>query len=134
MKTDTPTGAINEFIHSEQLQNPNGLLVQRDHLYVATWGTNTDGNLLKIDLDTGEIMQITRRGIGNLDGIQPAGEDHFYISDWATGKIYLAGKDGSLELVLTSEKSAGDILYVPETKQLVLPMNFQNELWWYELK
>lgn len=134
MMKDTPPGEVSEFLHSEELQRPNGVFAQMDHLYIASWGKNTDGNLLKMDLDTKEISPITTAGIGNLDGIQPAGKDHFYISDWATGKIYLAGKDGSLQEVLTSGRSAGDILYIPETKQLVLPMNIQNEIWWYQLE
>ena len=107
---------------------------KKDHLYAAAWGENSDGNFLKIDMDTREIEKVSKEGIGNLDGVQPVGDDAFYISDWATGTIYLIKKDGELKEVLTSEKSSGDILFDAEKNQLVLPMNFQNSVWWYQLQ
>jgi hypothetical protein len=85
-------------------------------------------------MDTREIEKVSKEGIGNLDGVQPVGDDAFYISDWATGTIYLIKKDGELKEVLTSEKSSGDILFDAEKNQLVLPMNFQNSVWWYQLQ
>ena len=43
-------------------------------------------------------------------------------------------KDGEIVEVLTSEKSAGDIFFDVEKDQLVLPMNHQNAVWWYQLQ
>jgi len=126
-------GEIIEYLNSSRLEYVNGLFAQKDQLYAAAWGENTDGNFLKIDMDTREITKISKNGIGNLDGIQPVGDEAFYLSDWATGKIYLAGKNGDLKEVLTSEKSAGDIFFDVEKNQLVLPMNHQNAVWWYQL-
>ncbi|SKB33403.1 hypothetical protein SAMN05660776_0492 [Salegentibacter holothuriorum] len=126
-------GKIIEYLDSTRLEYVNGLYAQNDHLYAAAWGENNNGNFLKIDMDTREITKISKEGIGNLDGIQPVGEEAFYLSDWASGKIYLAGKNGDLKEVLTSEKSAGDIFFDAEKNQLVLPMNHQNAVWWYQL-
>lgn len=36
--------------------------------------------------------------------------------------------------VLTLEKSSGDTLYDAAKNQLVLPMNHQNSVWWYQLE
>jgi len=127
-------GEIIEYLNTTRLEYVNGLYAQKDHLYAAAWGENTDGNFLKIDMDTREITKISKNGIGNLDGVQPVGDNAFYISDWAIGKIYLAGKNGHLKEVLTSEKSSGDIFFDAEKDQLVLPMNHQNAVWWYQLK
>ncbi|MBZ9729003.1 hypothetical protein LB467_04835 [Salegentibacter sp. JZCK2] len=134
MIPENEEGEIIEYLNTTRLEYVNGLYAQKDQLYAAAWGENTDGNFLKIDMDTREITKISKNGIGNLDGIQPVGEDAFYISDWATGKIYLAGKNGDLEEVLTSGKSAGDILFDAKKNQLVLPMNHQNAVWWYQLQ
>ncbi|GHA31209.1 ATP-binding protein [Salinimicrobium marinum] len=133
MRVDTPKGEIAEFLKSSKLNSPNGLLAHKDDLYAASWGENQDGNLLKIDMDTKEIFMVTEEGIGNLDGIQPSGKDFFYVSDWATGKIYSIDPNGNKTLVLTAEKSSGDILFLKEKNQLILPMNFQNSVWWYQL-
>jgi DNA-binding beta-propeller fold protein YncE len=124
---------ILEYLDSKRLQYANGLFAQNNQLYVAAWGENGKGSLLKVDLESREITKISKKGIGNLDGIQPVGKNAFYISDWATGNIYLAGKNGDLQEVLTSEKSAGDIFFDVEKNQLVLPMNHQNAVWWYQL-
>jgi len=126
-------GEIIEYLDSKRLEYVNGLFAQNDHLYAAAWGENNDGNFLKIDMDTREIEKISKKGIGNLDGVQPVGEEAFYISDWGTGKIYLIKKDGEITEVLTSEKSAGDIFFDVQKNQLVLPMNHQNAVWWYQL-
>jgi sugar lactone lactonase YvrE len=127
-------GEIIEYLDSTRLEYVNGLFAQKDHLYAAAWGENNDGNFLKVDMDTREIEKISKEGIGNLDGVQPVGEDAFYISDWGTGKIHLIKKDGEITEVLTSEKSAGDIFFDVEKDQLVLPMNHQNAVWWYQLQ
>ena len=124
-------GEISEFLKSDKLNSPNGLLAVRDNLYVGSWGQNQDGNLLKLDFETRRIENVTEEGIGNLDGIQAAGEDAVYVSDWSTGSIYKIDERGNTEKILTSEKSAGDILFLENEGKLVLPMNFQNAVWWY---
>jgi sugar lactone lactonase YvrE len=133
MMVNTPKGEIAEYLKSSRLNSPNGLLAHKDELYVASWGENQDGNLLKIDMDTKQIENVTNEGIGNLDGIQPTAEDSLYVSDWATGKIYRIDQNGNKSLILTAEKSSGDILFLKEKNQLILPMNFQNSVWWYQL-
>ncbi|PRX49832.1 NHL repeat-containing protein [Salegentibacter salegens] len=134
MVPENEDGDIIEYLNTTRLEYVNGLYAHKDYLYAAAWGENTNGNFLKIDMDTREIEKVSKKGIGNLDGVQPVGDDAFYISDWATGTIYLIEKDGELKEVLTSEKSSGDILFDAEKNQLVLPMNFQNSVWWYQLQ
>ncbi len=130
-----PNGTLTEWLHTEKLENPNGLLVVGRELYVAAWGKGEGGNVLKVNLEnTGEITQVSERPVGNLDGIQRIDADSFYISDWATGKIFRISDSGEMEEILTSAKSAGDILYFAPRKQLILPMNHQNEVWWYQVR
>lgn len=127
-------GVLTEWLHTDKLENPNGLLAVGRDLYVAAWGTGGAGNVLKVNLDnTREIEKVSESPIGNLDGIQRIDRHSFYISDWASGKIFRISKQGKQEEVLTAAKSAGDILYFAPGKQLILPMNHQNEVWWYQL-
>lgn len=127
------SGEISEWLHAETLQQPNGLLILDDVMYVAGWGKDQPGNLLKVDMKTQKVEVITNKGIGNLDGLQQKDDQHFYVSDWAGGKVYSISKKGDSEVVISAEKSTGDILFFEKNDQLVLPMNLQNEVWIYEL-
>lgn len=133
------TGEISEWMKTEELEFPNGLLVVEEHLYVAAWGGENPGNVLRVNLNTCKIEKVTEKGLGNLDGIQQVGSTSlgnlsFYVSDWATGKVYWVEPGKASSEILTSEKSAGDILYIPVTDLIIIPMNIQNEVWWYQLK
>lgn len=125
------SGDISQWLQSTELERPNGLLISGKDLFVASWGKEKPGNLLKVDLETKEIQKVTTAGIGNLDGIQQITPDSFYVSDWGTGMIYRINKEGSMEEVVETSKSSGDILYVKDSGEIVIPMNHQNELWWY---
>lgn len=129
-KRDT-SGNISQWLHAGGLDRPNGLLVSEGDLYVASWGSEDPGHFLKVDIKTKEIQQITHSGIGNLDGIQKISHGSFYISDWATGTIYKVKTNGSIEEVVKTAKSSGDILFLKDSAELVIPMNHQNEIWWY---
>ena len=126
-------GEVEQWLNSSDLERPNGLFVTPENILVAGWGQEQNGNLLKVDRATKEISRISIDGIGNLDGIQAKDDGKYFLSDWATGKIYTFDMEGNLEKVLTSEKSSGDILYLKEDNKLYLPMNHQNELWIYNL-
>ncbi len=89
------SGKIEVRISSDALQNPNGLLVIEDNVYVAAWGNNSSkGNLLRINLNSKIPEPVTNSGIGKLDGIQMNTSGTFYTSDWNTGKIYKIDKEG----------------------------------------
>lgn len=129
-----PSGEIEEWLTTEELRHPNGLLVVDDQIYVAAWGGENGGPVLKVDLQSKEIEQISSEAVGNLDGVQKLpNEEAFYISDWATGKVHKINSDGTIKEILTSDRSAGDILFLEEENKLALPMNLQNEVWWYRL-
>lgn len=127
------SGMVEEWLSTPDLERPNGLFTTPDFILVAAWGDDQNGNILKIDRNTKEITRISKEGIGNLDGIQPKNNGEYYISDWATGKIYTIDMDGKLTEEFISGKSSGDILYLREENKLYLPMNHQNELWIYDM-
>lgn len=132
-KKEKESDQVELWMDGEELQFPNGLLAVEDEIYIAAWGKKQDGNVLKVNKSTKEISPVTKAGIGNLDGIQLNRDKNFYISDWATGDIYEIGKTGQTQQILASEKTSGDILFLPDENKLVLPMNHQNSVWWYQL-
>lgn len=133
-KLDT-LGIISEWMNSKELQAPNGLLFSKNELWVAAWGNGeTGGDILKIDPDTQEIQKVSEKGIGNLDGLQQGKAGDFYFSDWQSGKIFRIEVGGKIKEVVTSARSVGDILLLEEKGLLILPMNLQNEVWWYSLQ
>ncbi len=139
LKTD---GTFSEWLNSEALEHPNGLLKVKNDMYVAAWGNmvgpdenkKQSGNFLKVNMETKEIAKISKDTLGNLDGVQIYDKDNFIISAWRTGKIMKIDDKGTVEDLLTVGRSVGDILYVPETKLLALPMNIQSQLLIYKFE
>ncbi|OUS01014.1 hypothetical protein A9Q86_09730 [Flavobacteriales bacterium 33_180_T64] len=116
------------------LDNPNGLLIQDNIMYVASWGSQPNGGRVsRIDMVTKSIDSISSI-IGNLDGIRFYDENHMIISDWNSGNIHLIDHDGNTEQVLQVGQSVGDIAYIKEKDLLLLPMNKQSRLLFYKLK
>ncbi|MFD2518643.1 SMP-30/gluconolactonase/LRE family protein [Salinimicrobium flavum] len=128
-----PNEGITCWLSSPDLEQPNGLLTAGNTILVAAWGKEEPGNILEVDRSSKTIKKISKKGIGNLDGLQKIDDESFYLSDWATGKIHKINKNGAQVEILTSAKSAGDILFLEDRNILILPMNHQNEVWWYSL-
>ena len=135
-------GLFLEWIASEDLEHPNGLLKIENEIYISAWGNvvgegemrRQSGYFLKMNSDTKEISKISKDTRGNLDGVQVYDKERMLISAWNTGKILKINTDGTVEDVLTVGRSVGDILYIPEKKLLALPMNIQSQLLIYEFQ
>ena len=127
-------GNFSLWLKDAALDNPNGILVLDNTMYIASWGgTEEGGAVSKVDLTTKEITPITKK-IGNLDGIRPYDENHLIISDWRSGKIHTVNlTDGSTKEILEVGVSVGDIAYLADKKVLLLPMNRQGRLLVYKL-
>lgn len=127
-------GNFSLWLADEDLDNPNGLLVQNKTMYVASWGSQPNGGRVsKIDMTTKSIDTVTTI-IGNLDGIRPYDKDRLIISDWRSGNIHLVDDKGNTQQILQVGQSVGDIAYIPEKKLLLLPMNKQSRLLFYRLE
>ena len=127
-------GTFSLWLDDPKLDSPNGLLIQGNTMYVASWGGAPEGGRVsKLDMSTKEIVPVTEI-IGNLDGIRPYDKDHLIISDWRSGKTHLMNYDGTTKEVVTVGQSVGDIAYIKEKNLLLLPMNKQSRLLFYELK
>ncbi|RMB56941.1 hypothetical protein EAX61_12825 [Dokdonia sinensis] len=141
--TDTRTSEIYEldtegnfslWLKDAGLDNPNGILIHDNTMYIASWGGSEEGGAVsKIDMKTKEITPLTEK-IGNLDGVRPYDDNHLIISDWRSGKIHTLNlDDGSTKEILEVGQSVGDIAYIADKKLLLLPMNRQKKLLIYKL-
>lgn len=128
------TGNFSLWLADSALDHPNGLLVQGNTMYVASWGGRPEGGRVsKIDMATQTLDTISTI-LGNLDGIRPYDENRMIISDWTSGNVHLVSYSGETEKVVTVGQSVGDIAYVKEKNLLLLPMNKQSRLLFYELQ
>ena len=128
-------GKFGFWLADPKLDNPNGLLVQGDTMYVASWGGAPEGGRVsKFDINNKKMEAVTEV-IGNLDGIRPYDKNNLIISDWRSGKVHLMNyHDGTTQEVVQVGQSVGDIAYIKEKNLLLLPMNKQSRLLFYELK
>ena len=134
-------GVFRNWFSSPELENPNGLLVLKNNMFIAAWGSFTDktpanapqGRFLQLDIATKQITKITTNPIGNLDGVQEYDKDHFLLSDWKKGTVLNVSKSGVSKLFLTTEQSVGDILYLPKKQLLALPIKNGNKILIYKV-
>ena len=129
-------GKASVFLTGEILEAPNGLLYKDGKLYVAGWGkgikpdwSTTDvGRIYCIDLKTKKMTYITKKPLGNLDGLEMDSDGNFIVSDWVAGKIYKVDLKGKSKLIFEGKKGIADIAYIPSTQMVVVPQMQENEV------
>lgn len=125
------------WLEGEQLQNPNGLIVDGAHLVIATWGPMTDpatfavkhpGTVLRADLKTRQLTPVGKgEPIASFDGIVKAGEDYF-ATDWPGGRLLRISKAGKVREVLTGFHQLADLGYDPSSNTIALPVMSDNRV------
>jgi hypothetical protein len=133
-------GKVSTFAEGEQLEHPNGLLVEGDSLVVAAWGkpepdfsTKVPGRLYRLNLATAAKTLITPNPTGNLDGLESDGKGGYIVSDWVAGKIYRIGADGDTRLLRQMKQGTADIAYLPASRTLIVPHMLENRVQAYDL-
>jgi hypothetical protein len=130
------------WLESPELENPNGLLVEGDNLIVGSWGvisdgfaTETPGHLKTIAIADKSIHSIGGgTPIGNLDGVESAGDGGYYVTDWMAGKLYHVNATGQAIGFLELEQGMADHEVILEKNLILLPMMKSNKLIAYKLK
>lgn len=133
-------GKVSTFAEGEQLEHPNGLLVEGDSLVVAAWGkpepdfsTKVPGRLYRLNLATGAKTLITPNPTGNLDGLESDGKGGYIVSDWVAGKIYAIAANGNTRLLRQFKQGTADIAYLPASRTLIVPHMLENRVQAYDL-
>ncbi len=125
------------WLRDKRLASPNGLYVERDILYVGSWGvrkcgmeTEIPGHLLQIDLHTKEINYVGENPqLANIDGVEVLGSRGFLITDRVQGSLLHLNRDGELVQTLAVGEGAADLHYLPEDWELVVvPMAKDNKI------
>ena len=142
VRVNLVTGENNTYI-STLPSSPNGLLVQGDRLYIASWGvmsdrpeeraewiTKTAGDLYWVSLkDSSKSRHIIVPELGNLDGVEIDQKGNIYVSDWESGKLYKISS-GTKTVVGLGQYGQGlaDIGLNSLTGELALPVMLSNEV------
>lgn len=102
-------------VEGKEYGSPNGLLVVKNNLIVASWGYTTDwstkkfGEIYSVSLDDREVKKITKKPLGNLDGLELDKSGNFLVSDWVAGKVYKVTPKGAVSLIFSYNKGLADI-------------------------
>jgi sugar lactone lactonase YvrE len=142
VRVDLATGENSTYI-STLPSSPNGLLVQGDRLYIASWGvmsdrpeeraewiTKTAGDLYWVSLkDSTKSRHIIVPELGNLDGVEIDQKGNIYVSDWESGKLYKISS-GTKTVVSLGQYGQGlaDIGLNSLTGELALPVMLSSEV------
>ena len=142
VRVDLATGENSTYI-STLPSSPNGVLVQGDRLYIASWGvmsdrpeeraewiTKTAGDLYWVSLkDSTKSRHIIVPELGNLDGVEIDQKGNIYVSDWESGKLYKISS-GTKTVVGLGQYGQGlaDIGLNSLTGELALPVMLSSEV------
>lgn len=135
-------GKVEVFFKGDDTESPNGLLVQGNKLIVAAWGlaekdwsSKIPGHLYSLDLQTKEKRLITKKPLGNLDGLEIGNDGSYLVSDWMAGLVYKVTPNGkTTQLPIKSEKGVADIGYIPSDNTMLVPHMNSSHVIAYDLK
>jgi sugar lactone lactonase YvrE len=133
-------GTATVFAEGEQLEWPNGLLVDGNRLIVGGWGkpkpdfsTDVPGHLFALDLQTKQKTLITPKPFANIDGIERDGRGGYIVSDFVAGKILQVSAAGDARELRTFMPGSADIAFVPAGNVLIVPHMNENMVASYDL-
>jgi len=129
-------GKASIFVEGEEIQHPNGLLVDGGSLVLGGWGegfnedfsTDILGQLQKVDLKTKERTVVTPKPTGYLDGIEADGRGGYIVTDWRNGKLFHISKKGKARVVKTFPRGLADHAYLVDKALLILPEMLEGKL------
>ncbi len=133
-------GQFSVWLSDSKLENPNGLFVEGDTLYVASWGKMTEGfktqvpgHLKKVSLTTKQIESIGMGyPIGNLDGLESY-NNGFLVTDWIVSKLFFIEKTGPSSVILNLPSGAADLEVIPDQKIIFIPLMHDNKIVAYSI-
>ena len=142
VRVDLATGENSTYI-STLPSSPNGVLIQGDRLYIASWGvmsdqpeeraewiTKTAGDLYWVSLkEAKKSRHIIAPELGNLDGVEIDQKGNIYVSDWESGKLYKISSETKTVINLGQYgQGLADIGLHSYTGELALPVMLSNEV------
>ena len=134
-------GKVSVFAEGEDLEYPNGLLVDGERLIVASWGkpkadfsTKVPGRLYMLDLKTKRKTLITKQPTGNLDGLDQDARGGYIVTDWNAGKVLQITAAGETRLVRQFKPGTADHTFLyAQGDILILPHMNENKVAAYDI-
>lgn len=135
-------GELKVWLEGPELNSPNGLWIDKQNLYVASWGAGikedftsaVTGNIKKIALTTKAIETLKQGGQWfNMDGIFPYSDGKWLISDFIKGEVVLLNEQGEIENTLKLKKGSADFHYISDKKLVIVPLMNDNQVVAYRL-
>lgn len=134
-------GTFEPWLANDDLNGPNGLLVQGDKLIVASFGRMPGegqkqelAGLLAVNLEDQTVEPLGKgEPVGNLDGLAPLDAGVYLVTDWAGGALYRIDAKGKADLLIDLNQGSADLTFFPQTKTVLIPMMLDNTLAAYRL-
>jgi sugar lactone lactonase YvrE len=133
-------GKASVFAEGDDIEYPNGLLVDGDRLIVAGWGkpeadftTKVPGRLFALDLKTKKKTLITPKPFGNIDGLELDGRGGYIITDYQKGQLIDVTSSGDGKVLKEFKPGTADIAFVPDSKIAIVPHMNENKVVAYDL-
>ena len=134
--------SFNIWLKNEQLEVPNGLLVEGDQLLIGSWGVMTDGfatevsgHLKTVDIASKKITSLgDQTPAGNLDGVEPDGEGNYYVTDWLNGKLLHIRPTGMSTTLLKLDQGSADQTVLLEQGLVIIPMMLSGNVSAFQIK
>ncbi|MBL1321148.1 MAG: SMP-30/gluconolactonase/LRE family protein [Methylophaga sp.] len=135
-------GKFELWMQSDQLEVPNGLLVEGNQLLVASWGNMTDGfataipgHIKTIDLASKKIKSLGDASpAGNLDGLESDANGNYYVTDWMAGTLLHITPAGISKTLVTLRQGSADHTVLAEQHLIIIPMMNSGYLTAYKIK
>jgi hypothetical protein len=133
-------GRATVFAEGEQLEWPNGRLVDGNRLIVGGWGkpkpdisTDVPGHLFALDLQTKQKTLNTPKPFANIDGLERDGRGGYLVSDFVAGKILQVSSTGEARELRQFKPGSADIGFVAGSNVLLVPHMNENTIASYDL-
>jgi hypothetical protein len=133
-------GTATVFAEGEQLEWPNGLLVDGGRLIVGGWGrpeadfsTKVPGRLFSLDLKTKAKTLITQKPFANIDGVELDGRGGYILTDYLSGKVLHVTAAGESREVRAFMPGTADLAFVSAGNVAIVPHMNENKVSAYDL-
>jgi len=115
----------------EQVDVPNGLLVDGTRLVLGTIGTTgtrgrgagppPSGHLYAFDLKTKQRTQLTTDAVGGIDGIEPDGRGGLLITDVIGARLLHVSPSGQTRVLAKFSGGGADFGYIGSKRLAIVP-------------
>lgn len=148
--TDTPMngiwrlkdGKFESWFANDDLNHPNGIVVQGDKLIIASFGNlpsegqkQERAGLVAVSIEDKTISPLGKgEPIGNLDGLEELAPGNYLVTDWGAGALYRVDAKGKVTELIDLNQGSADLTTFPDKKTVLIPMMLDNTLAAYKLE